>query len=188
MQVNSEVVENETGRCLRVNIWCHAGSPRQSRDGFTEYDESTVVRASEVGGSVLYDADLVVVGGPTQVRSMSRPSTRKGAPGYAKKHGGELALEPALTTRLACGSGLVISGSTPSLLRPSTPASWARPPSLAGPPKPSTEAWLVTRCLSWPESFLVDKNGRLLPGEVARAAAWGATLALAVRARRAAAV
>ena len=28
-----------------------------------------------------------------------------------------------------------------------------------------------------PESFLVDKNGRLLPGEVARAAAWGATLA-----------
>ena len=62
--------------------------------GSTEYDETTVVRANEVGGSVLYDADLVVVGGPTHVRSMSRPSTRKGAPGYAKKHGGGLELEP----------------------------------------------------------------------------------------------
>ena len=65
-------------------------------NGFSVYDQTMVVRVSEVGGSVLYDVDLVVVGSPTHVRSMSRPSTRKAAPGYAKEHGGDLALEPGV--------------------------------------------------------------------------------------------
>ena len=158
--------------------------------GFTEYDENTVVRASEVGGSVLYDADLVVVGGPTHVRSMSRPSTRKGAPGYAKKHGRNLALEPGAIdgpgvrewighlgqhTMFAAAFDTRVKGSA----------------ALTGRASKAINRGLASHGMSVvapPESFLVDKNGSFLPGEVARAASWGATLAQAVRARRGAAV
>ena len=117
--------------------------------GFTEYDETTVVRASEVGGSVLYDADLVVVGGPTHVRSMSRPSTRKGAPGYAKKHGGDLALEPGAVDGPGVREWIGHLGQH-TMFAAAFDTRVERPPSLAGPPKPSTEAWLVTGCPSWP--------------------------------------
>ena len=106
-------MKNQTGGCLESMFGATRVIAEAIASGFTEYDETTVVRASEVGGSVLYDADLVVVGGPTHVRSMSRPSTRKGAPGYAKKHGGDLALEPG------AGHGI---GAAPG---PGTKGSWA---------------------------------------------------------------
>ena len=118
--------------------------------GFTVYDQTTVVRASEVGGSVLYDADLVVVGGPTHVRSMPRPSTRKGAPGYAKKHGGDLALESGVDDAAGVREWIGHLGRHTIFAAAFDTRVKGRPPSLAGPPKPSTEAWLVTGCPSWP--------------------------------------
>ena len=62
--------------------------------GISDFAERSVVRASEVGGFVIYGADLVVVGGPTHGWSMSRPSTRKGIPDYANKPRRHLELEP----------------------------------------------------------------------------------------------
>lgn len=158
--------------------------------GSTEYDETTVVRASEVGGSVLYDADLVVVGGPTHVRSMSRPSTRKGAPGYAKKHGGDLALEPGADDALGVREWIGHLGQHTNYAA-AFDTRVKGPAYLTGSACKAINRGLVSHGMSVvapAESFLVDKDGRLLPGEVARAAAWGDKLAQAVRARRGAGV
>ncbi len=118
--------------------------------GSTEYDETTVVRANEVGGSVLYDADLVVVGGPTHVRSMSRPSTRKGAPGYAKKHGGGLALEPGADDAPGVREWIDHLGQHTNFAAAFDTRVKGPPPSRVALAKPSTEAWLVTGWPSWP--------------------------------------
>jgi hypothetical protein len=48
----------------------------------------------EVSPAVHADADLVVVGGPTHARGMSRASTRKAAVEAAKKPAGGLKVEP----------------------------------------------------------------------------------------------
>ncbi len=158
--------------------------------GFSENDETTIVRASEVGGSVLYDADLVVVGGPTHVRSMSRPSTRKGAPGYAKEHDGDLALEPGADDAAGVREWIGHLGQHATFAT-AFDTRVKGPAALTGRASKAINRGLASHGMSSvapPESFLVDKNGSLLPGEVARAAAWGDTLARAVRARRGAAV
>ena len=158
--------------------------------GFAECDETTVVRASEVGGSVLYDADLVVVGGPTHVRSMSRPSTRKGAPGYAKKHDGDLALEPGADDAPGVREWIGHLGQH-TVFAAAFDTRVKGPAVITGRASKAINRGLASHGMSIvapPESFLVDKNGSLLPGEMTRAAAWGATLARAVRARRDAAV
>ena len=158
--------------------------------GSTEYDETTVVRANEVGGSVLYDADLVVVGGPTHVRSMSRPSTRKGAPGYAKKHGGGLALEPGADDAPGVREWIDHLGQHTNFAA-AFDTRVKGPAALTGSACKAINRGLARHGMAVvapPESFLIDKNGSLLPGEVARAAAWGATLTQAARDRRGAGV
>ena len=158
--------------------------------GFPEYGETTVVRASEVGGSVLYDADLVVVGGPTHIRSMSRPSTRKGAPCYAKKHGGDLALEPGADDAPGVREWIGHLGQHTNFAA-AFDTRVKGPAALTGSACKAINRGLAGHGMSAvapPESFIIDKNGSLLPGEVARAAAWGTNLAQAVRARRGAAV
>jgi hypothetical protein len=158
--------------------------------GFSVYDQTSVVRASEVGGSVLYDADLVVVGSPTHVRSMSRRSTRKGAPGYAKKHGGDLAREPGVDDAAGVREWIGHLGRH-TIFAAAFDTRVKGPAALTGRASKAINRGLASRGMSVvapPQSFLVDKSGSLLPGEVARAAAWGATLARAVRAGRGAAV
>ena len=158
--------------------------------GSSEYDETTVVRASEVGGSVLYDADLVVVGGPTHVRSMSRPSTRKGAPGYARKHGGDLALEPGADEAPGVREWIDHLGQH-TIFAAAFDTRVKGPAALTGSACKAINRGLAGHGMSVvapAESFLIDKNGSLLPGEVGRAAAWGATLTEAVRGRRGAGV
>ncbi len=158
--------------------------------GFAECDERTVVSASEIGGSVLYDADLVVVGGPTHVRSMSRPGTRKGAPSYAKKHDGDLVLEPGADDATGVREWIGHLGRH-TIFAAAFDTRVNGPAIITGRASKAINRGLARHGMSIvasPESFLVDKNGSLLPGEVTRAVAWGATLAGAVRARRGAAV
>ena len=158
--------------------------------GFSVYDQTSVVRTSEVGGSVLYDADLVVVGGQTHVRSMSRPSTRKDAPGYAKKHGGDFALEPGTDDAAGVREWIGHLGRhTIFAVAFDTRVKGAA--ALTGRASKAINRGLASHGMSVvapPESFFVDKRGNLLPGEVARAATWGATLAQAVMDGRGAAV
>ena len=143
--------------------------------GFAECDETTVVRASEVGGSVLYDADLAVVGGPTHVRSMSRPSTRKGAPGYAKKHDGDLALEPGADDVPGVREWLGHLGQH-TVFAAAFDTRVKGPAVITGRASKAINRGLASHGMSIvapPESFLVDKNGSLLPGEMTRARCLG---------------
>src|SRR5579864_6144712 len=73
------------------------GSTRQVAEAIAEgLREGADVRVVGVADAptTLDDFDLVVVGGPTQAWSMSRPSTRRGAPLHVNKPGSGLALEP----------------------------------------------------------------------------------------------
>src|SRR5262245_12202685 len=61
----------------------------------------TVVPVSRVREALATPCDLLVVGGPTHVHALSRPSTRRAAAEAADKPGSGLTLEPG-----ALGSGL----------------------------------------------------------------------------------
>jgi hypothetical protein len=127
-------------------------------------------------------ADLLVVGGPTHGWGMSRPNTRKGAPGFASKSDSGLAMEPGAQ----CGPGV---RDWTSSLAPSHTRGAAFDTRISGPAIMTGRAskgigralkrhgiTLVAR----PESFLVDRKSHLLPGEADRARAWGAHLAATV--------
>ena len=62
-------------------------------EGLRAHGEVTVVPVAEARATVVEDADLVVVGGPTHAHGMSRAATRKGAVDAARKPGSDLVLE-----------------------------------------------------------------------------------------------
>ena len=57
-----------------------------------------VVSVAGADPAMVNRTDLLVVGGPTHAWGMSRPSTRKGTPGYRDKPGSDLVLEPGAET------------------------------------------------------------------------------------------
>jgi len=126
--------------------------------------------------------DLLIVGGPTHARGMSRRATRRGAPDYLGRPGSDLVLEPGADTgpgvREWLGSlgGLTTKAAAfdtrikaPAALTGRASKGIAKALSRAG------------QSVAVPaESFLVDKKGHLLAGERERALAWGARLATVV--------
>jgi len=141
-----------------------------------------VVPVAEAGRTVISDADLLVVGGPTHVHGIAKPSTRRAAAKAADEPGGSLRLEPdALKTGLrewldSLGKSKVHARAAAFDTRLDGPALFTGRASKA-----------VGRALrhhgydlvAEPESFLVTKQNRLLPQERERAASWGARLAAA---------
>jgi len=148
-------------------------------EGFGPGADVRVVRVADAGPEVLEGADLLVVGGPTHFHGMSRPASRKRAPGYAAKPESGLALEPGADT----GPGVRewMAGLTPRPLH--AVAFDTRFDGLA--PFTGRASKAIARRLrklgmhmvSGPESFLVGKKGQPLPGECDRARAFGARLA-----------
>jgi menaquinone-dependent protoporphyrinogen IX oxidase len=63
-------------------------------EGLRVEAEAVVVPVEQAVPELLAIADLVVVGGPTHVHSMSRPSTRRAAVDAAHKPGSELVVDP----------------------------------------------------------------------------------------------
>ncbi len=129
----------------------------------------------------LADAEVLVVGGPTHVHGMSRPSSRKAAAEAARKPGSGLVLDEG-----AEGPGvrewLDVVGAVPA----HTAAFDTR---ISGPAVLMGQASHgISRVLRRhggqevvpPESFLVTKDNRLLDGELERARQWGALLAASV--------
>lgn len=127
------------------------------------------------------DYDLVVVGGPTHRHGMSRESTRRAAEDIAAASGGDLTMEPAsdegVRDWLGSLSGMRRQAAAfdtrrddPSLLTGQASRGIAKLLGAAG-----------FRLVAEPESFLVDEDNQLLPGEEERAQAWGAVLATSVR-------
>jgi len=132
--------------------------------------------------TVCKDADLVVVGGPTQAWSMSRPSTRRGAPLHLSDQDSDLVLErgadsgPGLREWIAT-IGKVDTRAAAFDTRISSPVL------LTGRASKAIARQLTRHGLTLiisPESFLVDKKSHLVAGELERARAWGTRLAAQV--------
>jgi hypothetical protein len=137
-----------------------------------------VLPVSEVTQSMLDQADLIAVGGPTHAHGMSRESTRKAAVDAAAKPGKELHLDPTAADvglrdwfeSLGTVRGVAVAFGT----RTQGPAVLTGH-AATGIAKMLRQHGLVL--IAEPESFLVDKHNQLLPGERGRALVWGENLA-----------
>jgi hypothetical protein len=148
-------------------------------DGLGGSGTVRTVPVAQAEKAELDDVDLVVVGGPTHAWSMSRPSTRRGAPLHARDPKNHLILEPG------ADSGTGVREWLASLDRVhGTAAAFdtriSSPVVLTGRASKGINRQLVRHGLTVvapPESFLVDKQSHLLEGEIERARAWGVRLA-----------
>jgi len=137
-----------------------------------------VVPVDKADHQSLERADLVVVGGPTHVHGMSRPSTRQSAVAAAAKPDSELTLDPD-----AEGPGLRKWFSSLSTSHAKAAAFDTRidlPAMFTGRASKGIARRLRRLGLDLvvaPESFLVTKQNHLEPDEVTRARQWGSRLA-----------
>jgi hypothetical protein len=151
-------------------------------EGMGPGNEVQVVRVTDADVHVLDGADLVVVGGPTHVHGMTRPSTRRGAPDYARKPGSDLVLEPGVAT----GPGVrewLASLAPVHALGAAFDTRIQAPPVVSGRASKGIDRELARHGLiqaASPESFIVNKQSHLVPGEQERARSWGAHLATLV--------
>jgi flavodoxin len=146
----------------------------------TAFDVS-VVPVAEANPATIADADLVVVGGPTHMHGMSRPTTRKWAVEAANKAVSPLKVEPG-----ALGPGLrewfdslgwhpVKAAAFDTRLDGSA--------ALTGRASKGVIRLLRTHgfgIVAKPESFLVTKQDRLQQEETTRAREWGIRLAASI--------
>jgi len=122
--------------------------------------------------------DLVIVGGPTHAWGMSWPSTRRGATLRVSKPGSGLVLEPGadvgpgLREWLASLGGVDVRAAAFDTRIKSPVLFTGRASRSIG----RHLARLGLTVVAPPESFLVDKESHLLPGELDRALAWGVQL------------
>ena len=148
-------------------------------DGLRSHYEVEVVPADEATLERVAAADLLVVGGPTHVHGMSSDKSRQAAKDALSKPGAGLRLD-----RDAEGEGLRdwFHG-LPSVESAAAAAFDTRndgPALLTGRASRGIEKRLVKLgydLIADPESFLVDKQTNLLPGETERATQWGADVA-----------
>jgi len=141
----------------------------------------TLVPVSQLERESLDTADLIVIGGPTHVRGMSRMSTRKAAEEAAHKPGSTLAVE-------ADAQSPGLREWFTSLGRPNVQAAVfdtkiKMPAVFSGRASRGIAKELQRHgvtLLTKPESFLVSKDNQLLPGEEDRARIWGQQLARTV--------
>ncbi|MDJ0350111.1 hypothetical protein [Cryobacterium sp. PH29-G1] len=139
--------------------------------------EVILIPASQAAGVDLSNIDLLVVGGPTHVHGMSRPSTRRGAIDAAVTPQHILHLEAD-----AAGNGVrewldSLHGLTCRAAAFDTRQEG--PVLLTGHAAKSIGKHLLEAgadLVSGATSFLVTKSIALVPGEVRRAEAWGAVL------------
>ena len=137
-----------------------------------------VYRADEADYASLDGSELLVVGGPTHAWSMSRPATRRSAPGYLQRPGSRLTLEPGAV------SGIGIREWLDSMPRTRVHAvafdtRFRAPALLTGRASRRISRILARHGfsrLAAPKSFYVDRENQLLPGEIERAYAWGTEL------------
>ncbi len=138
-----------------------------------------VVNVTHADARKVDGTDLLVVGGPTHAWGMSRPSTRKGAPGYRDKPGSDLVLEPGADTGpgvrewlTGLGQAHADAAAFDTRLR--------APSAITGRASRGIKRQLSKHGLTMitrPESFLVTKQNHLVEGEIDRAWAWGSHLA-----------
>jgi len=148
--------------------------------GLSATHEVEVVSVGAVTTEQVAAVDLLVVGGPTHVHGLSSEMSRSGVEDTAAKSGGELLLDPdydlgdlrhwftTLPDATAKGAAFDTRVDGPVLY--------------TGHACKGIGARLARHGYALvidPESFLVDKQTVLLPGEAARARAWGARVGAA---------
>ena len=146
--------------------------------GLRDRFDTSVVSVDAATADVLVDADLIVVGGPTHVHGMSSATSRRGAAEAAEKDD-DLELDPA-----AEGDGLrdwfrhLGDGRHRSAAAFDT--RFDASPIVTGRASKAIAKRLTKHhfeLVAPPESFLVDRDNRLLDGEAERAEGWARTLA-----------
>jgi hypothetical protein len=141
-----------------------------------------VVPVDQADASALEGLDLLVIGGPTHVHGLSRPSTRSAAVDAARKPDADLDLDPD-----AEGPGLREWFDQLEVDLPLSAAFDTRmkgPALLTGRASKAIAKRLVAHAstlVAPPRSFLVTKENELMPDELEAARAWGAELASALR-------
>jgi hypothetical protein len=158
------------------------GNTHQIAEAITEglnlLDEVQLVPVADAVQSMVDQADLIVVGGPTHAHGMSRESTRKSAVDAAAKPRKGLHVDPE-----ASGVGLRDWFESLGTVHGKAAAFDTRtngPAVLTGHASKGIARSLRHTGLDLiaePESFLVDKANHLLPGERGRALVWGENLA-----------
>ena len=153
-------------------------------DGLRPQFDVDVVPVEEATPERIAGADLLVVGGPTHVHSMSSEKSRKAAKDSLSKPGSGLRLDPDAETK-----GLrdwfhelaPVENRGAAAFDTRIDAS----PLLTGRASHGIEKRLTKLgydLVADPESFLVDKTSHLLPGEAERAVEWAAELAASLAA------
>jgi hypothetical protein len=143
----------------------------------------SVVAVHDAKPALAQGVDLLVVGGPTHVHGMTRPSTRAAAVEAAKKPESGLTMEPDVE-----GPGVREWLDSVGPLDTRAAAFDTRvdaPAAFTGRASKGIAHKLRDRGCSLivePESFLVTKDTHLEPDEEAHARRWGATLAAALTA------
>ena len=156
-------------------------------EGLNLLGDVQVVAVAGVAPSMLEGADLVVVGGPTHAHGMSRESTRKSAVEAANKPAKGLHVEPG-----AADMGLrdwFESLGTVATKAAAFDTRASAPVVFTGHAGKGISKMLRDHGLdliAQPESFLVDKENHLLPGERGRAMVWGERLVQTLAETRAA--
>ncbi len=140
--------------------------------------EVTVVPVGDATAELVAAADLLVVGGPTHAHRMSTPGTRHSAVDMAHKPDSNVSLDPD-----AEGPGLrdwfdALAGEHhATAVAFDTRINVA--PALSGRASKGIARRLGKHgfpAAAEPESFLVDKQSRLVAGEAERATTWAARL------------
>ena len=147
--------------------------------------EVTLVPVTRATREMATTADLIVAGGPTHMHGMSTVASRRTAAETARKPGSGLTMDPD-----ADGPGLrgwLEAGCPRRRARRVLRHPAQRDSRLTGRASRGIARRLTERgcrLLLPPESFLVSKKNTLLPGEAARARAWGARVGETARAAR----
>ncbi len=146
--------------------------------GLRPLGEVRVVPVHEATDDAVAWADLVVVGAPTHVHGLTRASTRKSAIERAAQPGSELSLDPD-----AEGPGvrdwLGSLGKVDHKRGAAFDTRIDAPAIITGRASGGIASGLRHhgfKLVAKPESFLVDKQSKLVTGEAERASEWGARL------------
>jgi hypothetical protein len=149
-------------------------------EGLRQVGEVDSVPVAQADEALEQQPDLVVLGGPTHAHGMSRASTRQAAVADASKPDNRLTVDPH-----AHGPGvrdLLESITTLDAQAAAFDTRLRAPAWLTGRAAKGIARGLQRRGASLvapPESFLVEKDNRLVAGEIERARQWGADLARA---------
>jgi len=148
-------------------------------DGLRATHEVTLVFVAAATRELVAGADLLVVGGPTHMHGLSSAGSRRIAAQAAAKEGSELSLDPD-----AGGPGLrdwLKGAGHGHALAAAFDTRFDGAPLTTGRASRGICRLLDRhgyRVIAAPESFLIDRQNKLLDGELSRAHRWGAALGI----------